>query len=185
MTIMLDPKTRTIECVVCSSAFTYAYNGGRLRRICDSADCDRQRNTQNRRNDRDRASPRPDGYVPDDYPVDMSAPVASGPSEPGDHPRIGELLNYGHGYGIDDYRDRDRKPLRLFPDDHQGAVETWFKTRGFPASGSWVGSTHKHRLPVIGQSSSPVYDGRVPPRIARRFCSETALPALTPFSRNL
>ncbi|MFR9802336.1 hypothetical protein ACL02T_08540 [Pseudonocardia sp. RS010] len=67
----------TADCVVCETTFTYEYRGGRYRRFC-SDDCDRAKGAIDKRRERNAERPRerPDGtvYVPDEYPVTVSAP---------------------------------------------------------------------------------------------------------------
>jgi hypothetical protein len=96
---------------------------------------------------------------------------------------VSDLLVAGHGYVLDDQRDRDEAPLRLIPRDDRGAVGDWFRVNGFP---------------LVGMSGAPVMPGDrtlyvlgsldvqaptdPPRRITRRFCSRDALVPLEPFT---
>lgn len=102
----------------------------------------------------------------------------------------GIFASAGHGYVIDDEPTTDKDPLRLIAKKDRKHVKAEYQRLRVPVVGLYTGhtrntKTHGHLL-VKGRLTREEWDGNtVPPRIARRFCSENALTPLVPFAMTL
>ena len=96
------------------------------------------------------------------------------------------------GWGWDDHRDSLNRKLqdqilwemyRWIPHHKRRAVHRWYEENGIPAPAYTIGSTISPSRPLFVLGSEKPQDDRseVPPRVARRFCSENALEPLEPF----
>ncbi|GAA2542337.1 hypothetical protein [Pseudonocardia hydrocarbonoxydans] len=125
--------------------------------------------------ERHRLRAQPEGVTVDQRSIPLSGADGS----------VRELLSSGHGYVMDDHRDRDEDPLRLIPTQYRGAVKHWFKLHGEPLAGL-AGSRPRPGDPVMHIVGRPDTGPSSPPlRITRRFCARNALVPLERFSLTL